>query len=146
MKTKIIKGKYNSIKCVVPEDTYFIIKYKNKEIKGGGLIDTGWSDLEDGIHSISYYMSTGLVIDIPNYFIKYIHFVEASQSLFSNNIVYHFVYVKGLLYNNTVICYKISLKENKKINLKIGDVEVYKEKYTDSIFWKKAENIKRLCE
>lgn len=133
-----IEGKDNTIKYVNPENTYFIASYADKEIKGNGLHNTGWKELPDGIIKLSYYLSNGVHIEIPSLFTEYLHLVEVSQAVLASNKVFHFVYIKGKISSDKVISYKISLKEDKNINVNIGDVLVSEDSSIKSKHWKKA--------
>jgi hypothetical protein len=133
-----IEGTVNTIKYVNPENTYFIASYLDKEIKGTGLHDTGWEELPDGLLKLSYYLSNGVHIEIPSLFTEYLHLVEVSQAVITGNKVFHFVYIKGKTPSGKVISYKISLKEDKNINVNIGDILVSEDSSIKSKHWKKA--------
>jgi len=134
-----IKGKYNTIKIVDPETTYFVAEYEDKKISGGGLEDTQWKDLPDGIIRLSYHLSTGTVIEIPQIFKAYMHLVEVSQAVYEDQKIYHFVYIKCKKVNDDIeVSYRISLKEDKSNNLNIGDVFITEEKVIKSPYWKKS--------
>ena len=133
-----IQGTINTIKHVNPENTYFIAHYKDKEIVGKNLYNTGWKALPDGIIKLSYSLSNGVLIEIPSLFKEYLHLVEVSQAVFENKKVFHYVYVKGKVNKNKVISYRISLKEDKSNNINIGDVFVSEEAVMKSKHWKKA--------
>ena len=134
-----IKGSANTVRYVNPNNTYFIASYKDKEILGKGLHDTGWKDLPDGIIKLAYRLSTGVVIEIPALFKSYFHLVEVSQAFFDTKKVFHFVYIKGKIAEDKVISYRISLKEDKRNDIHIGDVFVSKETTCiKSSHWKNA--------
>ncbi len=133
-----IKGKTNTIKYVNPNNTYFKAKYTDNELIGQNLYDTGWKDLPHGIVKMSYYLSNGMVIEIPSLFKEYLHLVEVSQAVFEDKKVFHYVYIKGKVTNDKVISYRISLKEDKKNNINIGDVFISEEVSMKSNHWKKA--------
>lgn len=138
MKTKIIKGKYNTIETVEPSNCYFIAHYKDGTVKGNNLIDTGWQTLRDGIVQLEYKLSTGKVIRIPK-FEAYLHLVEVSQSLDTGNKVFHNVHIKGQTNDGEVINYAIILKQTSDSEHKIGDVMMSKDtKCMASPHWKKA--------
>ncbi len=140
MKTIEIQGKYNTILTVDPNETYFIATYKDKEIKSDNLLNTGWKDLPDGIVKLTYYLSNGVVIEIPNIFDAYLHLVEVSRSLFNEDIIYHYVYIKcKKLNDDKIISYRISLKEDTKNCVRIGDIYIEEEDTLDNPYWKKAE-------
>lgn len=141
-----IEGKYCDILNVVPEDTYLMVHYKDKVVKGGGLQDTGWRSLQDGIVKVAYHLSTGTVIEIPPIFKAYLHLVEVSKSIYTNKIVYHYVYIKCLDQEDVVVSYRISLKQDKAKNLNIGDIYISKETLEEcsSPYWKKAKVNKEL--
>lgn len=136
MSIKTVKGKYNTIEMVDPEKCFFIAHYEDgNTIKGNNLLDTGWAGLKDGIIGLQYYISTGLLINIPR-FKEYLHLVEVSQSLETGNKIFHSVNIKGKQ-DNHVINYKIILKQDKKSKNKIGDILVTKEdSVMESPFWK----------
>lgn len=133
-----VKGKYNSIKHVNPETTYFEVHYKEKTVFGKGLFNTGWKELPDGILKVIYRLSNGVLIEIPNMFNSYLHLVEVSQSVLNDKKIFHYVYIKGKKDNGKVISYRISLKEDKENNINIGDVHISEEEFTKSNYWKKA--------
>lgn len=136
MNIKKVKGKFNTIEMVDPEKCFFIAHYDgDKTIKGNNLLDTGWASLKDGIVGLQYYLSTGILINIPQ-FDEYLHLVEVSQSLETGNKIFHSVNIKGKR-DKYVINYKIILKQDKNSKNKIGDVLVTKEdKIINSPFWK----------
>ena len=125
MNIKTVKGKYNTIEMVDPEQCYFVANYGNEKIKGNNLLDTGWTELKDGITGLQYYLSTGRVVNIPQ-FKSYLHLVEVSQSLETGNKIFHSVNIKGKL-DDEVINYKIVLKQDKNSKNKIGDILITKE-------------------
>ena len=136
--TEVTGGK-NTIKCVVPKDTYFIVEYTDGEIiNGTGLANTGWDNVGNDIYKISYHLSTGINIEIPNIFKEYLHLVEVSQAVLDAKKIYHFVYIKCKTIENTVIDYRISLKEDYSKGLKIGDVLVFDSENLKSKHWKKS--------
>jgi hypothetical protein len=139
MTLRTIKGKYNNIKNVEPSKTYFIVDYENTSIQGGGLDNTGWQELPDGIVKITYFLSTGVVIEIPPMFEAYLHLVEVSRAILDNSVVYHYVFIKGKL-KDKIISYRISLKEDTLHKLKIGDIHITEDETPiKSNYWKKAE-------
>jgi len=139
----IIKyGRYNKITEVDPSGTFFIAYYLDKVIKGTGLNNTGWDDLPHGIVKLQYRLSTGHVLNIPNYK-KYLHMVEASMSIDRsgkfNSKNYHYVYIKGVG-DNKVYVHKISLRNDPILGKKIGNVQVYDENIPKEMSnsWKKS--------
>lgn len=137
MKTQTIKGKYNTVEMVDPEECYFIAHYKDGVVKGNNLIDTGWQDLQDGITKLEYRLSTGQLIRLPT-LEAYLHLVEVSQSLETGNRMYHNVHIKGLI-EGEVIDYKIVLRQVKESDYKIGTVLVSKDEgVMKSPHWKKG--------
>ena len=137
MKTKIIKGKYNTVEMVDPKECYFIAHYPDGVVKGNNLIDTGWQDLQDGITKLEYRLSTGQLIGLPP-LESYLHLVEVSQSLETGNRMYHSVHIKGQI-EDDVIDYKIILRQAKGSDYKIGTVLVSKDDgVMKSPHWKKG--------
>lgn len=119
------KGKYKTIYEVDPSTTYFIAYYTDKTVKGKGLDNTGWDQLDNGVVSIQYVLSTGDVIRIPKYK-KYLHLVEASMSIdkdskefYGKN--YHYVYIKGYT-GSAVLTHRICLRSPDKEA--VGSVDV----------------------
>ena len=139
----VVRGRNNTVRYVNPVNTYFIVDYdNNKKITGNGLEDTGWEDIPDGIVKVSYNLSTGTVVEIPTIFTEYLHLVEVSQSVLTQEKVFHFVYILGRDYKDNIISYRISLKDDPYNHLSIGDVYVSKEeKPVRSNYWKKAKLI-----
>lgn len=126
----IIKyGKYNKIIEVNPKETYFVVYYGDKIIKGTGLNNTGWDLLPNGIVKFQYRLSTKKIINIPRYK-AYLHLVEASLSIDKNgglnNKNYHYTYIKGLA-DNCVYVHRIALRTNPISGEKIGDIKLYTE-------------------
>lgn len=122
-------GKYNKIVEVDSKTTFFIARYIDGVIKGTGLDTTGWDALHHGIVRLSYYLSTGEIINIPRYR-AYLSMIEASMSIDKNGGLnsknYHYIYVRGLG-DKIVYVHKISLRTNPISNEKIGDVKLYTE-------------------
>jgi len=130
-----VEGKYNTIYTVDPADTYFIAHYDTHVVRGTGLVDTGWRDLEDGITLLEYRLSTGKIITLPK-FKEYLHLVDVSQTLETGFCLYHYVAIIGNT-GDKLISYKIILKEGPNLEYKIGDVVVDLEKSRfNSPYWK----------
>lgn len=138
MGTKIIEGKYNTIEMVDPLGCNFIAFYPGgKIIHGNNLIDTGWTELEDGIEKLSYKLSNGLLIELPK-FEAYMHLVEVSQAVDTGDVVYHSLNIKGEL-KGEVINYNIALKQDKISERKIGSIKITKDdRKLESKYWKKS--------
>jgi hypothetical protein len=133
-----VEGKYNTIYMADPCCTYYIATYKDKEIKSESLLDTGWKDLPDGILKLTYYLSTGTVIEIPAVFDAYLHLVEVSRSVLSSDVVYHYLFIKCKK-GPKVISYRINLKEDDVNHNRIGDLYLSEELFKDNPYWKQAE-------
>ena len=119
------KGIHKTIYEVKPEETYFVAQYKDNVVLGGGLDNTLWGDLEDGIVKLSYILSNGKTIEIPQYE-KYMHLVEASMSIdkstnefYGKN--YHYVYIKGYT-GSEILTHRVHLRSEDKN--KVGEVDV----------------------
>ena len=136
-------GRYKTIYEINPAATYFLATYQDRVIKGGGLDNTGWDRLEDGIVSLKYILSTGVIIELPKYQ-KYLHLVEASMSIDNNTDQlygknYHYVYIKGYT-GSEVLTHCICLRSSEKHG--VGKVDVFLDdvdevdKYGDS--WKES--------
>ena len=138
MSTRIIKGKYNTVEMVDPEQCHFIAMYPGgRTVQGKNLIDTGWAELEDGIEKLSYKLSNGIFIELPK-FEAYLHLVEVSQTLETGDMIYHSVNIKGKL-GEDIINYNIALKQDKLSPRKIGDIKITKEaKALNNKYWKKS--------
>jgi hypothetical protein len=138
MDTIIIEGKYNTIEMVDPEECFFVAEYENGDkVRGGNLLNTGWSELKDGFKQLSYKLSNGKLIQFPK-FKRYLHLVEVSQSLESGKKIFHSVNIKGTN-GDHVINYRVVLRQYNLSKHKIGDVVVTKEdKIIESPYWKIA--------
>lgn len=137
---KKIQGKYASIECADPHESYFIATYNDKVVNGTGLVNSGWDSIDNGIISISYHLSNNVIVEIPPVFSKYLHLIEVSQSVIEGIKLYHYVYIHGVTPDNKVIKYQISLQNNDTEN--IGDVAISTTSFIRSSHWKKA----KLCQ
>ena len=137
--SKTVRGKYNRLEMVNPYNCYFIANYSaGKVVQGKNIIDTGWDNLQDGIESLSYKLSTGRIIQIPK-FKAYLHLVEVSQTLETGAKVFHNIHIKGLTFEGYSVNYRIVLKQDQLSKHKIGDVIITKEdKVVKSPHWKMA--------
>lgn len=117
-----IYGRHNVINSVNPYNTRFIAEYPDgKIIKGNNLFQTGWDDIPNGISKLSYFLSTGHIIDIPR-FKAYKPLIEVSIGMDGSRI-FHSISVQ-CLDENRVVIYKIILKEDNISKFKIGDIVV----------------------
>lgn len=115
-----VYGTYNQVTSVNPYNCYFLAKYPNgKMIKGNNLFETGWDDIPQGLSEFSYVLSTGQVINLPK-FKAYMPLIECSLGVDGSRI-FHSVNVK-CLEENSVVIWKIILKQDKISKYKIGDV------------------------
>lgn len=138
MKVITKQGKNNTIVEVDPDLTYFIAIYKDGVVKGTGLNVSGWDDLEHGIVRLSYALSTGQVVSIPQHN-AYMHLIEVSESIDkeyrANGKNYHNVYIKGLD-DSKIVVYKIALRGTSVKD--IGKTEVYTEPVENYDMYKNA--------
>ena len=115
-----VYGSHNKVISVNPYNCYFLAKYLDgKIIKGNNLFDTGWDDIPSGISELSYVLSTGHVINIPR-FKAYLPLIECSLGVDGSRI-FHSINIK-CLENNSVVIWKIILKQDGISKFKIGDI------------------------
>ena len=120
-----IDGKYNKVTSVNPYNCYFVAKYPNGDtLKGNNLFNTGWDDIPNGLSELSYVLSTGHTIKLPK-FKAYMPLIECSIGV-DGSRVFHAINVK-CLEEETVVIFKIILKESDKSKFKIGDVILSRE-------------------
>lgn len=115
-----VYGKHNKVVSVNPYNCYFLAKYPNgKMIKGNNLFETGWDDIPQGLSEFSYVLSTGQVISLPK-FKAYMPLIECSLGVDGSRI-FHSINVK-CLEDNSVVVWKIILKQDNISKFKIGDI------------------------
>jgi len=120
-----VYGQHNKVTSVNPYNCYFLAKYPDgKIIKGNNLFDTGWDDIPSGLSELSYVLSTGQVIKVPK-FKAYLPLIECSLGVDGSRI-FHSINVK-CLEENTVVVWKIILKQDNISKFKIGDVVLGRE-------------------
>ena len=120
-----IYGIYNKVKCINPYNCHFIAGYPDgKIIKGRDFINTGWDDIPNGLSELTYVLSTGQVIKIPR-FKAYLPLIECSLGVEGSRIFHH-INVK-CLEDNSVVVWRIILKEDNRSKYKIGDVVLSRE-------------------
>lgn len=118
-----IYGKHSTVRCVNPFNCRFVLEYPDGRIVyGKDLIDTGWANVRNGFSKLTYILSTGHVIEIPNVFRAYKPTIEVSIGT-DGSRVFHAINV-NCLDENRVVIYKINLKEDNTSKLKIGDIVV----------------------
>jgi hypothetical protein len=121
----VIYGRHNKVTNINPYNCYFIAKYPDGSIiKGDNLIKTGWDDIPNGLVSLSYFLSTGHIINIPRYR-AYMPLIECSIGM-DGSKVFHAINVK-CLGDKEVIVNRIILKEDNISKFKIGDIIMSKE-------------------
>ena len=115
-----IYGQHNKVTSVNPYNCYFLAKYPDgRIIKGNNLFDTGWDDIPNGLSELSYVLSTGQIIKVPK-FKAYLPLIECSLGVDGSRI-FHSINVK-CLEENTVVIWKIILKQDNISKFKIGDI------------------------
>ena len=115
-----IYGQHNKVISINPYNCYFIASYPDgKIIKGNNLFDTGWDDIPNGLSELSYVLSTGKIIKIPK-FKAYLPLIECSLGV-DGSRVFHSINVK-CLEENSVVVWKIILKQDSILKFKIGDI------------------------
>lgn len=120
-----IYGIHNKVIDVNPYNCYFIAKYPDGTIiKGNNFFETGWDGIPHGLVELSYVLSTGHIIKIPK-FKAYLPLIECSLGVDGSRI-FHSVNVK-CLEENSVVVWKIILKQDNRSKLKIGDVVLGRE-------------------
>ncbi len=131
-----VYGTYNQVTSVNPYNCYFLAKYPDgRMVKGNNLFETGWDDIPQGLSEFSYVLSTGQVINLPK-FKAYMPLIECSLGVDGSRI-FHSINVK-CLEDNSVVVWKIILKQDKISKYKIGDIILGREKLpkTMSKSWK----------
>jgi hypothetical protein len=120
-----IYGTHNTVVDVNPYNCYFIAKYPDGNIiKGNNFFETGWDDIPNGLMELSYVLSTGHIIKVPR-FKAYLPLIECSLGVDGSRI-FHSVNVK-CLEDNSVVVWKIILKQDNRSKLRIGDVVLGRE-------------------
>lgn len=115
-----VYGQHNKVTSVNPYNCYFLAKYPDgRIIKGNNLFDTGWDDIPNGLSELSYVLSTGQVIKVPK-FKAYLPLVECSLGVDGSRI-FHSINVK-CLEENSVVVWKIILKQDNISKFKIGNI------------------------
>ncbi len=115
-----VYGQHNKVTSVNPYNCYFLAKYPDgRLIKGNNLFDTGWDDIPNGLSELSYVLSTRQVIKVPK-FKAYLPLIECSLGVDGSRI-FHSINVK-CLEENSVVIWKIILKQDNISKFKIGDV------------------------
>jgi len=115
-----IYGQHNKVTSVNPYRCYFLAKYPDgKIIKGNNIFDTGWDNIPNGLSEFSYVLSTGKVIKVPK-FKAYLPLIECSLGV-DGSRVFHSINVK-CLEENSVVIWKIILKQDEISKFKIGDI------------------------
>jgi len=126
-----VYGQHNKVTSVNPYNCYFLAKYPDgRIIKGNNLFDTGWDNIPNGLSELSYVLSTGQVIKVPK-FKAYLPLIECSLGVDGSRI-FHSITVK-CLEENTVVIWKIILKQDNISKLKIGDVILGRETLTKTM-------------
>ncbi len=131
-----VYGTHNQVTSVNPYNCYFLAKYPDgRMVKGNNLFETGWDDIPQGLSEFSYVLSTGQVINLPK-FKAYMPLIECSLGVDGSRI-FHSINVK-CLEDNSVVVWKIILKQDKISKYKIGDIILGREKLpkTMSKSWK----------
>jgi len=120
-----VYGQHNKVTSVNPYNCYFLAKYPDgKIIKGQNLFRTGWDDIPNGLSELSYVLSTGQVIKIPK-FKAYLPLIECSLGVDASRI-FHSINVK-CLEENSIVVWKIILKQDNISKFKIGDIILSRE-------------------
>jgi hypothetical protein len=120
-----IHGRYITVTSVDPNDCYFLAKYPDGSIrKGNNLYDTGWDNIPNGLTELTYVLSTGHVITFPR-FKAYLPLIECSVGL-DGSRVFHAINVK-CLEENSVVVWRVLLKQDTTSNMKIGDIILSRE-------------------
>lgn len=120
-----VHGRYNTVTAVNPYNCHFVATYPDgNKIKGNNLFETGWDDTPEGLSTLSYVLSTGHTIDIPKYK-AYLPLIECSVGV-DGSKMFHSINVK-CLEEQSVVVFKIILKESDKSKFKIGDVILSRE-------------------
>ena len=131
-----VYGSHNKVTSVNPYNCYFLAKYPDGNIiKGNNLFETGWDAIPNGLSELSYVLSTGQVIQLPK-FRAYMPLIECSVGVDGSRI-FHSINVK-CLEENSVMIWRIILKQDNRSRLKIGDIVLGREKLpkTMSKSWK----------
>jgi len=131
-----IYGAHNKVKSVNPLLCYFVVKYPDgKIVKGKNLFETGWDELPQGIHKLSYVLSTGHIIEIPKCK-AILPMIEVSVGVDGSRI-FHFINVHCLV-DKEIIVYKIVLRQDNISKWKIGDVIMSKQPLPKEMYssWK----------
>jgi len=115
-----IHGRYTTVTSVDPNNCFFVAKYPDGSIRrGNNLFNTGWDDIPQGLTELSYALSTGHVITFPK-FKAYLPLIECSVGL-DGSRVFHAINVK-CLEENSVVVWRVLLKQDTTSNMKIGDI------------------------
>jgi hypothetical protein len=115
-----VYGQHNKVTSVNPHNCYFLAKYPDgRIIKGNNLFDTGWDNIPNGLSELSYVLSTGQVIKVPK-FKAYLPLIECSLGVDGSRI-FHSINVK-CLEENSVVVWKIILKQDNISKFKIGNI------------------------
>lgn len=126
-----VYGQHNKVTSVNPYNCYFLAKYPDgKIIKGQNLFRTGWDGIPNGLVELSYVLSTGKVIKVPK-FRAYLPLIECSLGVDGSRI-FHSINIK-CLEENSVVIWKIILKQDDISKFKIGDVVLGRESLPKTI-------------
>lgn len=131
-----IYGRYVTVTSVDPHNCFFVAKYPDGSIrKGNNLFDTGWDNIPQGLLDLTYVLSTGHIIKFPK-FKAYLPLIECSAGL-DGSRVFHAINVK-CLEENSVVVWRILLKQDTTSSMKIGDIILSREPLpnTMSSSWK----------
>ena len=120
-----VHGRYNTVTAVNPYNCNFVATYPDgSKVEGNNLFETGWDDISDGLSKLSYVLSTGTIINIPK-FKAYLPLIECSVGV-DGSRMFHSINVK-CLEEQSVVVFKIILKESDKSEYNIGDVILSRE-------------------
>lgn len=131
-----VYGQHNKVISVNPYNCHFIARYPDgRIIRGNNLFDTGWDDIPNGLLELSYVLSTGQVIKVPK-FKAYLPLIECSLGVDGSRI-FHSINIK-CLEENSVVVWKIILKQDNISKFKIGNIILGRESLpkTMSKSWK----------
>ena len=115
-----VYGRHTTVKSVNPYACHFVAVYPNGSVRrGNNLFETGWDDIPQGLSGLSYILSTGQVITLPK-FRAYLPLIECSIGMDKSRI-FHSINIK-CLDQNSIVIWKIVLKQTPDSIYKIGDV------------------------
>lgn len=126
-----VYGKHNTVTSVNPYKCRFVAHYPDGTVKyGNNLFTTGWDELPHGIGKLEYVLSTGHLIEIPKYK-AYLPLIETSVGT-DGSRNFHAINVKCLS-ENSIIVYRIVLRQGSHSKYQIGDIIIGRERMPDQM-------------